>query len=101
VQSRFFLDVVVAQGTTIFQLFSSEDKTLLVGGDAFLVLNLGLHILDRVGRFDIQSDSLTREGLDEDLHLSLLSWDRVPCQPVGNIQFKRYSKKEQKSFDSP
>ena len=29
VQDRLLLDVVVAQSTTIFQLFSSKDKTLL------------------------------------------------------------------------
>ena len=38
VQSRLLLDVVVAQGTTIFQLFTSKDQTLLVWWNAFLVL---------------------------------------------------------------
>jgi hypothetical protein len=34
----------------------------------FLVLNLCLDVLDRVGRFHLQRDRLARQGLDEDLH---------------------------------
>jgi len=70
VERGLLLDVVVAQGAAIFELLASEDKALLIGRDAFLVLDLGLHILDGVGRFDIQSDGLAREGLHKDLHLS-------------------------------
>jgi hypothetical protein len=33
VQSGLFLDVVVTQSTTVFELFASEDQTLLVGRD--------------------------------------------------------------------
>jgi hypothetical protein len=35
----------------------------------FFVLDLGLDVVDSVGRFDLQGDRLTREGLDENLHL--------------------------------
>ena len=38
VQGRLLLDVVVAQSTTVFQLFTSKDQTLLVWWNAFLVL---------------------------------------------------------------
>ena len=31
-------------------------------------LDLGLDIVDGVGRFDLKGDSLAREGLDENLH---------------------------------
>jgi len=34
---------------TIFELFSSKDQSLLVWWDAFLVLDLGLDIVDGVG----------------------------------------------------
>ena len=37
VQGRFFLDVVVAQGAAVFELFAGEDEALLVRGDAFFV----------------------------------------------------------------
>ncbi len=36
-------------------------------------LNLRLDIVDGVGRFDLEGDGLTREGLDEDLHDGLQS----------------------------
>ena len=32
-------------------------------------LNLGLDIVDGIGRLHLKGDSLTRKGLDEDLHL--------------------------------
>merc|ERR1712141_621787 len=47
-QGRLLLDVVVAQRATILQLLASEDKTLLVRRDAFLVLDLSLDIFDSV-----------------------------------------------------
>ena len=45
-----------------------SDKPLLLGRDSFLILNLRLHVLDRVVWFNIERDGFTREGLDEDLH---------------------------------
>ncbi len=68
VQSRLFLDVVVTQRSSIFKLLARKDETLLVRRDAFLVLNLGLYILDGVRWLHIQSDGLTGKGLDENLH---------------------------------
>jgi len=59
VQGRFLLDVVVRESTSIFQLLSSKDKTLLVWGDSFLILDLGLHILDSVRRLHIKRDGLS------------------------------------------
>ena len=37
-----FLDIVVGEGTAIFELFTGEDEALLVGRNAFLVCNRGL-----------------------------------------------------------
>ena len=48
VQGRFLLDVIIAQGATIFKLFAGEDKTLLVRRNSFLVLNLALDIVDSI-----------------------------------------------------
>ena len=62
------LDVVVRESSTIFKLLSGEDETLLVWRDSLLVLDLGLHILDRIGRLDLEGDGLARQSLDEDLH---------------------------------
>ena len=43
------LYVVIRQSAPIVELLTGEDKALLVRGNAFLVLNLGLHIVDGVG----------------------------------------------------
>ena len=59
------LDVVVRESAAILQLLAGEDKTLLVRGDSLLVLDLALHIVDRVRGLDLQSDGLAREGLHE------------------------------------
>ena len=45
---RLLLDVVVAQGATILQLLTSKDQALLVRGNALLVLDLGLDVVNRV-----------------------------------------------------
>ena len=61
----YLLNVVIAQSTAIFKLLAGEDETLLVGWDAFLVLDLGFDVVDGVGGLDFESDGLAREGLDE------------------------------------
>jgi len=67
-ESRFLLDVVVLEGSTVFELLSCEDESLLIWGDSFLVLDLSLDVFNGVGLFDIKSDSFTCEGLNENLH---------------------------------
>jgi hypothetical protein len=61
----YLLDVVVRKGATVLKLLSGEDQTLLVRGNSFLVLDLGLDIVDRVRGLNLKSDSLARKGLDE------------------------------------
>ena len=57
-QGGLLLDVVVAQGAAILELLASEDKTLLVRRNAFLVLNLALDVVDGIARLDLESDGL-------------------------------------------
>ena len=59
-KGRLLLNVVVAQGAAILELLASEDETLLVWGDTLLVLDLGLDVLDRVRRLDVERDRLAR-----------------------------------------
>ncbi len=59
VQSRLLLDVIVAQSSTVFQLLSSENQSLLVRWDTFLILDLGLDILNSVRGLYIEGDGLT------------------------------------------
>ncbi len=44
----FLLNVIVAHRPSVLKLLASEDESLLVGGDALLVLDLGLHALNCV-----------------------------------------------------
>lgn len=53
-----FLNVVVREGTTVLQLLSSKNQTLLVRRNTFLVLNLCLDIIDSITRLDLESDGL-------------------------------------------
>ena len=57
-ESGFFLDVVVGQSTAVLQLLSSENETLLIRRNAFLVLNLGLYVVDGIARLDFKGDGL-------------------------------------------
>ena len=41
VKGGLLLNVVIRQSAAVFELLSCEDKTLLIGGNAFLVLDLG------------------------------------------------------------
>lgn len=47
-ERRLFLNVVISKSTAVLQLLASEDQALLVWGYAFLILNLGLDIVNCV-----------------------------------------------------
>merc|ERR1711959_519450 len=68
VERRLLLDVVVGESAPVLELLASKDEALLVRRDAFLVLNLCLHVVDGVGRLDLEGDRLASERLHEDLH---------------------------------
>ena len=51
------LDVVVAKGAAILELFAGEDETLLVWRDPFLVLNIYLNIVNSVTWLNLDSRS--------------------------------------------
>jgi hypothetical protein len=53
VQRRLLLNVVVRQRAAVLELLAREDQALLVRGNALLVLDLGLDIVDRVRRLDL------------------------------------------------
>jgi hypothetical protein len=58
VEGGLLLDVVVAEGAAVFELLPGEDEALLIGGDALLVLDLGLDVVDGVRGLDIEGDGL-------------------------------------------
>jgi len=67
-EGRLFLNIVVGKGAAVLELLASEDKTLLIRGNSFLVLDLALNVVDGIRGFDLKSDGLASESLDEDLH---------------------------------
>jgi len=56
VKGGLLLDVVVGKGAAVFELLAGEDEALLVWGNALLILNLGLNVLNGVAGLDVQSD---------------------------------------------
>ena len=77
VEGRLLLNVVIRQSATVFKLLAGEDETLLVGGDALFVLDLGLDVLDGIAGFNLERDGLARQGFDEDLHTTPQTKDQV------------------------
>ena len=57
-EGGLLLDVVVRKSAAVLELLASEDQALLVRGDALLVLDLGLDVVDGVGRLDLEGDGL-------------------------------------------
>ena len=76
-ESGLLLDVVVGEGSAVLKVLSSEDESLLIWWDSFLVVDLGLDVLDGVSWLDIEGDGLTSESLDEDLHTTSESQDEM------------------------
>jgi len=76
-ESRFLLDIVVTECSSVFQLLSGEDKSLLIWRNTFLVLDLGLDVFDGVCWFNVESDGLSSQGLDENLHTTSQSEDQM------------------------
>merc|ERR1712227_400850 len=76
-EGRLLLDVVVRKGSAILKLLTSEDESLLIWWDTFLILDLGFDVFDGVSWFDVESDGLTSESLDEDLHTTSKSEDEM------------------------
>jgi len=91
VEGGFLLNIVVRKSSAILELLSGEDKSLLIRGDTFLVLDLGLDVLNGVGRLNIEGDSLASEGLDEDLHTTSQSKDQVKSRLLLNIVVRKGS----------
>ena len=77
VKSGLFLNIIVGKSSSIFKLLSSKDKSLLIWWNSFLILDLGFDILNGVSWLNIKGDSFTSEGLDEDLHTSSKSENKM------------------------
>jgi len=89
VKSRFLLDVVVRKSATVLQLFASENQALLIRGNAFLVLNLSLHILDSIRGFDIKSNGFASQGLHKDLHATAQTQHQVKSRFLLDVVVRK------------
>ena len=67
-QRRLLLDIVVAQGAAVLEMFAGEDQTLLTRRDALLVLDLRLHGVDGVAGLDLECDGLAGRHGGEQVH---------------------------------
>ena len=54
-----FLDIVIGQSAAILELLSSKDQSLLIGGNALLVLNLALHHVNGVRGLDLLTENMS------------------------------------------
>ena len=77
VEGRLLLDVVVRKSAAVLKLLAGEDEALLIGMDAFLVLDLGLDVIDGIGGLDLKGNGLASEGLHENLHTTTEAKDQV------------------------
>merc|ERR1712170_210926 len=71
------LEVVARKSSSVLELLSSEDESLLIRWDSLLVLDLGLDVLNGVGWLNLKGDGLSSESLNEDLHTSPESEDEM------------------------
>ena len=59
------LNVVIRKGSTVLELLSGKDKSLLVRRNTLLVLDLGLNVVDGIGRLDLEGDGLSSQARKE------------------------------------
>ena len=57
-EGGLLLDIVIREGTAVFELLPSKDQALLVGGNALLILDLGFNVIDGIARFNFERNGL-------------------------------------------
>jgi len=77
VESGFLLNIVIREGAAVLKLLASENEALLVRRNTLLVLNLGLDVVDGVGRLNLERDGLAGQSLDKDLHTTTKAKDEM------------------------
>ena len=85
------MDVVVRESSAVLKLLSSENESLLVWRDSFLVLDLSLDILNGVSRLDIEGNGLSSKSLDEDLHSSSESQHQMESRLLLDVVVRKSS----------
>lgn len=70
-ESWLLLDIVIREGSAIFQLLSCKDQSLLIRRNSLFILDLGFNGINSIWRLDIESDGLARKGLNKNLHFKI------------------------------
>ncbi len=83
VERRLLLDVVVRERAAVLELLTGKDQTLLVGGNPFLVLNLGLNIVDGVRGLHLKGNGLTCREWNE--RCTEICGGKEPLQEVSKL----------------
>ena len=86
-----FLDVVIGEGSPVLELLPGEDEPLLVWGDALLILDLGLNVLDGIRRLHLESDGLAGQSFDKDLHSTTETQDKMQSRFLLNVVIRKGS----------
>ena len=84
-ESWLLLDVVILEGSTIFELLTSKDESLLIWRNTFFVLDFSLDVFYGVRLFDIEGDGLSCEGLHENLHSTSESENQMKGRFLLNV----------------
>merc|ERR1712107_596441 len=90
-KGAFLLDVVIGEGSSILKLLSSKDQSLLIWGNSFLVLDLGLDILNGVRWLNLESDGLASQSLDKDLHTYSQSQNKMESAFLLDVVIRKSS----------
>ena len=85
-ESGLLLDVVVRKSTSVLQLLSGKDQSLLIRWDTLLVLDLGLDVVDGIRRLDIQGDGLAGKSFHKDLRDDRRGAGKHECEPQVEIE---------------
>jgi len=91
VKGWLLLNVVIGKSSSIFQLFSCENKSLLVRGNPFLVLNLRFHVRNRIGWLNIECYRFPCQRFDKDLHTSSQTEHQVQCGLLLDVIIRKSS----------
>src|ERR1700733_7901265 len=85
------LDIIIRQGASVFELLASEDEALLVRRNTLLVLDLRLNIIDRVGRFNLESNRLAGQRFHEDFHATTKTENEMESRLLLDVVIRKSS----------
>ena len=76
-QSTLLLDIIIRKRMSLLKLLPSKNQTLLIRRNPLLILNLALDIVDGIRRLNLQGNRLASQRLDENLHATTETEDKV------------------------